>query len=453
MAADRFNFSGEKAFIRLERQRLGRGKDLLPWGGAWASALEAELKKCRLLDDDPPYAQADVVNCFCDLPRPRLEELFFALRKACEISPPADQTSIQWATELSCLAAARTLDMAQWSEIQCQAGNLESPNALAAQVATSSNLVAAVALSRLMGFNLHWNLPSAPDSLIDLTETFRKSAVTDQAVLTAIADELARYFGQPQSLDPARTLNQDELAALRDTFDSFRLEKKLLGVYVQLDTCLTPDMVMDILGRVASELNSAAVGGAAQHEKGWVHPDSKMSLPLLKVKLEKIFQQFAGAASTGATEAAPMYRSTPDNSGLTEVFVSHASEDKTHFVDGLVRALKSAGIRVWYDNDQIQPGDSISGKIRQGMRESRFALVILSRDYLTKGKWVDAELNALLSEEFSSGVKRVIPVRWNVSVEEVRKVWLDVGDKLAIDGSLPLDQVVSQIANVLRPQR
>ena len=40
-----------------------------------------------------------------------------------------------------------------------------------------------------------------------------------------------------------------------------------------------------------------------------------------------------------------------------DVFVSHASEDKSTFVEPLVQALRACGLTVWYDVKPIRLGD------------------------------------------------------------------------------------------------
>jgi hypothetical protein len=50
-----------------------------------------------------------------------------------------------------------------------------------------------------------------------------------------------------------------------------------------------------------------------------------------------------------------------------EVFISHASEDKDGFVRPLARALAQLGVSVWFDEFEIEIGDSISRSIDRGL--------------------------------------------------------------------------------------
>jgi hypothetical protein len=92
-----------------------------------------------------------------------------------------------------------------------------------------------------------------------------------------------------------------------------------------------------------------------------------------------------------------------------DVFICHASEDKTGVVEPLYRHLDSAGIRCWYDRGEILWGDSIAGKINEGLRCSRFVIVVVSPALLQKS-WARREMNAALSQEVDSGTTRLLPL-------------------------------------------
>jgi hypothetical protein len=53
----------------------------------------------------------------------------------------------------------------------------------------------------------------------------------------------------------------------------------------------------------------------------------------------------------------------------TTIFISHASEDKHDFVRPLAHALKSRGLRVWYDEFSLKLGDSLRRSIDKGLAE------------------------------------------------------------------------------------
>lgn len=52
-----------------------------------------------------------------------------------------------------------------------------------------------------------------------------------------------------------------------------------------------------------------------------------------------------------------------------KVFISHASDDKP-FVDRLATDLSKRGVLLWYDKFDLRIGDSVPGKINEGLSSS-----------------------------------------------------------------------------------
>jgi tetratricopeptide (TPR) repeat protein len=95
-------------------------------------------------------------------------------------------------------------------------------------------------------------------------------------------------------------------------------------------------------------------------------------------------------------------------SATYDVFVCHANSDR-NLVNPLVRQLREAGITVWIDDDQVEPGQSIVGRIQEGLSQSRYLLVCLSPAFL-ESSWCRAELAAVLKTQVDSDQARVLPV-------------------------------------------
>jgi hypothetical protein len=91
-----------------------------------------------------------------------------------------------------------------------------------------------------------------------------------------------------------------------------------------------------------------------------------------------------------------------------DVFISHASEDKT-YVRPLAQALSDARISVWYDEMSLEWGDDIRTKIDEGLANSRFGIVIVSKAFLKKKQWTDHELSGLFALE-EPGKKVILPI-------------------------------------------
>lgn len=103
---------------------------------------------------------------------------------------------------------------------------------------------------------------------------------------------------------------------------------------------------------------------------------------------------------------------------LKDVFICHASEDKPEIIKPLAIAFKREGISYWYDETEIEWGDSIPDKINKGLRISRYVIVVISKSFLSKN-WPKRELDSALNIEASTGKVRVLPLV--VGTDEVRK--------------------------------
>lgn len=92
-----------------------------------------------------------------------------------------------------------------------------------------------------------------------------------------------------------------------------------------------------------------------------------------------------------------------------KVFISYSHEDKG-FVEWLKDNLQGLGLEIWYDQQELQLGDSIKSKITEGIQSSSIFIVVLSR-VSKKSNWVRYELNsALLSSAINKGIK-IIPIK------------------------------------------
>ncbi len=81
-----------------------------------------------------------------------------------------------------------------------------------------------------------------------------------------------------------------------------------------------------------------------------------------------------------------------------DLFVSHASEDKDAIVRPLVHLLTALGLRVWFDETELEIGDSLSRAIDHGLSHCRFGLVVISPAFLQK-PWPEYELRGLVAKQ------------------------------------------------------
>jgi hypothetical protein len=90
-------------------------------------------------------------------------------------------------------------------------------------------------------------------------------------------------------------------------------------------------------------------------------------------------------------------------------FLSHASEDKEHFVLEFAERLRASGVDVWLDRWEMRPGASLVRKIfTDGIDNADFFMVVVSQ--VSVGKpWVQEELDAGVVRKIN-GTCRLIPI-------------------------------------------
>lgn len=130
-----------------------------------------------------------------------------------------------------------------------------------------------------------------------------------------------------------------------------------------------------------------------------------------------------------------------------DVFISHASEDKTAVAEPLARALMKAGVSVWYDDFTLRVGDPLRLSIEKGLRGSKFGVVILSPAFFSRN-WPQRELSALMQKEDSEH-KVILPIWYRLGIEEIREQALLLADVKALKWADGVQRVVSALVEVM----
>ncbi|MFM7285427.1 MAG: toll/interleukin-1 receptor domain-containing protein [Cyanobium sp.] len=92
-----------------------------------------------------------------------------------------------------------------------------------------------------------------------------------------------------------------------------------------------------------------------------------------------------------------------------DVFLSHSSADKL-VVRELAEGLRAAGLRVWFDEWIIKPGDPISVKIEEGLEHSGVLLFCMSANAFGSD-WVGLERQTALFRDPLNRDRRFVPLR------------------------------------------
>src|SRR5262249_5008162 len=106
---------------------------------------------------------------------------------------------------------------------------------------------------------------------------------------------------------------------------------------------------------------------------------------------------------------APVAGTARANVYAYDVFLSHSSKNKDA-VGSLAERLKADGLRVWFDEWEIQPGDPIFQKVQEGLQRSRILLLFLSRHSLDSD-WAALEHQTILFRDPTNKDRRFIPLR------------------------------------------
>ena len=131
-----------------------------------------------------------------------------------------------------------------------------------------------------------------------------------------------------------------------------------------------------------------------------------------------------------------------------DVFISHASEDKDDIVRPLAQALVAKGVKVWYDEFEMKIGDSLRRKIDKGLANSRFGIVVISKDFIKKG-WTNYELDGIITKAVS-GEQIILPIWHNITKKEVIDYSPSLADKLARNTAInTVEEIADEIAELI----
>ncbi len=93
---------------------------------------------------------------------------------------------------------------------------------------------------------------------------------------------------------------------------------------------------------------------------------------------------------------------------MKKVFLSHNHADKS-FTKKLARDLENHGVEYWLDEAEMNIGDSLIQKIREGIDKSEFFAVILSPNSVN-APWVNNELDVAMNYQIAGKNIKVLPI-------------------------------------------
>ena len=83
-----------------------------------------------------------------------------------------------------------------------------------------------------------------------------------------------------------------------------------------------------------------------------------------------------------------------------DVFLSFRGEDtRSNFMDHLFNALKGKGIHTFRDSEELKKGKAIGTKLLEAIKESKFAIIILLKDYASSTWCLDELAHIIFCKE------------------------------------------------------
>ncbi|KAJ9556346.1 hypothetical protein OSB04_010960 [Centaurea solstitialis] len=113
--------------------------------------------------------------------------------------------------------------------------------------------------------------------------------------------------------------------------------------------------------------------------------------------------------------------SIPKTSFKYDVFLSFRGEDtRTNFVDHLYHALQRQNIETYKDDKNLEKGKKISKELIEAIEESRFHVIIFSKNYASSSWCLDELVKIIECQETQTG-HTVYPIFYHVEPTQVRK--------------------------------
>ena len=133
-----------------------------------------------------------------------------------------------------------------------------------------------------------------------------------------------------------------------------------------------------------------------------------------------------------------------------DCFVCYAMPDEADVVAPLVAHLRARGLTVWAGMD-LSIGAPLGRQIDQGLRTSRFGVVVLSPAFFRGNGWRTLELDALMGMDAGTADPVILPIWHNVNKADVAAHSPILAGKLARPtNEYTLEQIAEEIAQVAR---
>src|SRR5688572_11655169 len=94
-----------------------------------------------------------------------------------------------------------------------------------------------------------------------------------------------------------------------------------------------------------------------------------------------------------------------------DVFLSYSSKDRGE-VRSLAERLRGDGVRVWFDEWELKPGDHIQARIEDALEKSRVLVLCMSANAFGSD-WTQLEAGVFRFRDPLNRERRFLPVRFD----------------------------------------
>ncbi len=116
-------------------------------------------------------------------------------------------------------------------------------------------------------------------------------------------------------------------------------------------------------------------------------------------------------------------------------FISHAFVDKDSLVRILANEMRNLNCPVWYDEYTLELGDNMVEKFDEGIKNTKYSIVVLSKSYITNTTWASYEFKKIIEKENNT----IIPIWYGVSKDEIQEFCPELTSIFGANIPLPIE--------------
>lgn len=134
-------------------------------------------------------------------------------------------------------------------------------------------------------------------------------------------------------------------------------------------------------------------------------------------------------------------------------FISHDSRDKKEVAEPIASGLQALHSPVWYDEYSLGVGDSLRESIEKGIKEAHKCILVLSPNFFANNGWTKAEFDSIYMREIIEQQNVMLPIWHNVSKQDVYNSSPRLADRVGLNTSIGITEVVRRLYAKLSPSK